>query len=260
MRPKILVAISLMFCASSLAFAADVPLAKDHKFNNALAAKLKGQVVALKTTQGNEFNAYISGSQNAKGAVLVIHEWWGLNDHIKQATDRLAEQGYLAMAVDLYGGKTTTNPDAAGKLMQSVNQTQANAILRAGINHLKGSDRKIATLGWCFGGSQSLRATLQEPNAIAATVIYYGEPITDILTLKNLNAPVLGIFAKQDTWITPDKVTAFEQAMSKAGKTLIVHNYDANHAFANPSGPNFNDAAAQDAWEKTSAFLAEHLN
>lgn len=249
----------LIFSGSFMANAAEVPLAKDHEFNNTTPTKLKGKTVTLQTADGDEFQTYISGSINAKAGVLVIHEWWGLNDHIKNATDRLADEGYLALAVDLYNGKTTTNPDEATKLMQAVNQAKANAILQAGITHLRTSSRKVGTIGWCFGGGQSLRATLQDPDSVAATVIYYGEPVTDIEKLKTLNAPVLGIFAKQDAWITPDKVTAFEQAMKKAGETLTVYNYDANHAFANPSGPNYNSAAAKDAWAKTQEFLAKNL-
>lgn len=260
MRQLLILTISLIvFIGLSLANAADAPQPKDHPFNKAMPQNLKGKMISLRTAQGKDVQAYLSGPAKAKNAVIVIHEWWGLNDHIKSNADRLADQGYLTLAVDLYNGKTTTQADEAGKLMQAVNQSEADAILQAAINQLKTPERKIATLGWCFGGGQSLRATLLDPSAIAATVIYYGEPVTDAAKLGALEGSVLGVFAKQDQWITPEKVASFEQAMQKAGKTLELHNYDANHAFANPSAPSFNNAAAQDAWEKTLDFLKRNL-
>lgn len=257
-KSAVLIALSWLFIATP-ALAAEQPRAADHEFNHNLPKNLAGKAVTLKTKEGQSFQAYESGPGAAKGAVLVIHEWWGLNDHIREWTDRLAQQGYRALAVDLYDGKATTNPDEAGKLMQAVDQTAANKKLQAGLDYLKASNSKIATIGWCFGGGQSLQATLLDPQAVSATVIYYGMPVSEVEKLKTLNGPVLGIFAKKDQWITPDKVKVFEETMKKAGKQLEVHMYDADHAFANPSGGRYDSTAAKDAWEKTKAFLAKNL-
>ncbi len=256
---------AIAFCCLPLthSYAAEMehshPQAKDHPFNETMPQNLTGQTVDLKTADGKNFKAYVSGPEDAKAAVLIVHEWWGLNDHIRGQADILAKQGYRALAIDLYGDKVTSDAAMAGKLMGEVDQTQANAKLKAALASLKAPGRKLATLGWCFGGGESLQATLTDPSAVSATVIYYGLMVTDVPTLKTLNGPVLGIFATRDKWISPDKVSAFEQAMKDAGKSLDVHNYDADHAFANPSAPSYNSAAAQDAWQVTQEFLAVNL-
>lgn len=243
-----------------LAFAHDDGLRnEDHQLNPNMPKNLKGEMTTLKTADGKSFQVYTVGAKDAKRGILVVHEFWGLNDHIKSWADRFAAMGYRAMAVDLYDGKVATDPDTAKRYMVEVNQDAANAKLRATLEALKAPHRKIATIGWCFGGGQSLQATLQEPESVDATVIYYGPLVTDADQLSFIKGPVLGIFAKQDTFITPEKVKAFEQAMKSAGKSLEVHVYDAKHAFANPSGTAYDSAAAKQSWEVTKKFLAKNL-
>lgn len=237
--------------------AADGPRPEDHEFDSRLPARLNGENVELRTAEGKTFGAYVAGPQDAKKGILVIHEWWGLNDHIRAWTDRFAALGYRAMAVDLYDGQVTSDPARAGELMKAVVQNEADAKLKAALAQLQAGGRSAATIGWCFGGGQSLRASLLVP--VSATVIYYGEPVVDVDRLKKLEGPVLGIFANRDKWINPGNVDAFEEAMQKAGKELIVRRYDADHAFANPSGQRYDEAAAQDAWEVTRRFLANAL-
>lgn len=241
------------------AFADDGLRAKDHQLNPQMPKNLKGEMVELKTADGKAFKVYAAGAKDAKRGILVIHEWWGLNDHIKGWADRFADMGYRAMAIDLYDGKVATDPDSAKKIMGTIDQDAANAKHRATLAALKAPNRKLATIGWCFGGGQSLQATLQEPEAIDATVIYYGPLVTDADQLSFIKGPVLGIFAKQDTSITPEKVKAFEQAMKAAGKRLELHMYDAKHAFANPSGHGYDSKAANEAWGVTKKFLAKNL-
>lgn len=232
---------------------------KNHQFNTHTPVHLDGEMLTLKTPEGESFAAYASGPADAKRGILLVHEWWGLNDYIKAEADRFAALGYRALAVDLYNGQLATTPEDAMKLRNQVVPAQAVAKLKAGLDSLKAPGRKLATLGWCFGGGYSLLATLAEPAAVSATVIYYGGLVDDVDRLKTLRAPVLGVFGSQDRVITPDKVAAFERAMKLAGKALEAHVYDADHAFANPSGQRYNDQAARDAWAVTKAFLDRNL-
>ncbi len=259
MRMRSLVPLLLLALALPVMAHDDGLRNEDHQLNPNMPKNLKGQMLELKTADGKPFKVYAVGAKDAKRGILVVHEYWGLNDHIKSWADRFADMGYRAMAVDLYDGKIATDQDTAKKYMGAVDQEAANAKHRATLNALKAPNRKLATIGWCFGGGQSLRATLQEPDAVDATVIYYGPLVTDPDQLAFIKGPVLGIFAKQDTFITPEKVKAFEQAMKAAGKSLEVHNYDANHAFANPSGAAYNSEAAKQAWDVTKKFLAKNL-
>ena len=193
--------------------------------------------------------------------LVVIHEWWGLNDNIVDQARRLADQGYAALAVDLYGGETADAPDAAMALMQAVdaeaavdNLRQAHAFLAA-----RGAPA-VGSIGWCFGGGQSLQAALALPAELDAAVVYYGQPVTDAEALRPLQMPVLGIFGAEDAAFPPDTLDAFQAALAEAGVTHEVVVYPgADHAFANPSGERYQPEAAEDAWARTTAFLAEHL-
>lgn len=221
-----------------------------------------GTMLTLSLPGGATAQAYLARPKQApRGAVLVIHEWWGLNAWVKSQADALAAQGYLALAVDLYGGKVATTPDEAGKLMQGLDGAHASAVEKAGVGWLKQNavGKKLATIGWCMGGGQSLLASLDNATEVSATVIYYGLPVTDVARLKTLRGPVLGIWATKDGWITPDKVSAFDRALTEAGIRHSFHSFDADHAFANPSGGRFNPPAAQEANALTRKFLADAL-
>jgi carboxymethylenebutenolidase len=209
--------------------------------------------------------AYLSLPEGATApvpAVVVIHEWWGLNDHIRHWADRLAADGYAALAVDLYGGKVATTPDEAMTTMKSVDEAKAKAMLAAAHRFLADDPRvaakKRGVIGWCFGGGWSLQHAIAEADLDAA-VIYYGRLTTDSAQLAKIQAPVLGVFANDDKGIPPEAVDAFEKAMRAAGKSIVVHRYDADHAFANPSGAHYDTAAATDAWTHVREFFATHL-
>ena len=195
-------------------------------------------------------------------AVVVVHEWWGLNDHIRHWTDRLAADGYAALAVDLYDGAVATDRETALSLMQGVDETRAREILAAAHRFLAEDERvqapKRGVVGWCFGGGWSLQQALHHPDLDAA-VVYYGRLETDPAALAPIAAPMMGVFGNQDAGIPPAAVDAFAAAMEEAGKELELHRYDANHAFANPSSGRYNPEAAEDAWSHTQAFLAKHL-
>lgn len=192
--------------------------------------------------------------------LLVIQEWWGLNDYIKREAARYARElpGVNVLAVDLYDGAVTTDPAEAARLMQGVKPERAEALLR-GATTYAGPKARVGSIGWCFGGGWSLQAALLNGKQAAGCVMYYGMPETDPKKLATLQTPVLGIFGTQDKHITPQVVQDFEAAMKKAGKTLTVKNYDADHAFANPSNPHFAEQYANDAAQRAVAFLKQTL-
>jgi len=204
----------------------------------------------------------------AKGpspAVIVIQEWWGLDDWVKQQARALAGEGYVALAVDLYRGKVTANPDEAHQLMNGLPPDRALRDLKAAFKYLQGradvKKDRIGVIGWCMGGRYSLALATEEPG-LAAVVAYYGAPPTDPAALARIKAPVLGNYGAEDKGPSPDDVRAFEAAMKKAGKPLDVKIYEgAPHAFANVNNPwkGYREAAAKDAWARTTAFFARHL-
>lgn len=192
--------------------------------------------------------------------IVMIHEWWGLNDNIKDTAKKLAGQGYRVLAVDLFG-KVATTPEDATAQVRSLDQTAALENLKTAVAFLreKGS-LKIASLGWCFGGGQSLALSLSGEK-LDATVLYYGTPlVTDEEKLKAITWPVLGIFGAKDQAIPVSSVNAFESSLNALHIENSITIYpNVGHAFANPSGANYAPAETKDAWDKTLAFLADHL-
>lgn len=194
--------------------------------------------------------------------VLLIHEWWGLNDQIKSVAVEFAKQGYIALAVDMYGGNVASDRDGAKALMSAVDGASGTEQLVTLVDFLKkhkNSTGKVGTIGWCFGGGWSLNASIATP--VDATVIYYGRCNKSAADLATLNSPVLGHFGTLDKSINAEMVGGFEAAMKDAGKAanLTVHWYDANHAFANPTGSRYDEEDAALAWGRTQAFFAQHL-
>ena len=193
--------------------------------------------------------------------VLLIHEWWGLNDYIKSMAAQFAAQGYIAVAIDLYGGKVATTSGAARSLMGATNAKLATSQLTAMANYLrthKDSTGKLGTVGWCFGGGWSLNCSTATP--VDATIIYYGNVKKPAADLASLKGPVLAHFATKDNWINKAMVKGFESEMKKAGKTdLAVHWYDADHAFANPTSSRYDKPDAALAWQRTLDFYKKHL-
>ncbi|HEY1905448.1 MAG TPA: dienelactone hydrolase family protein [Myxococcaceae bacterium] len=221
-----------------------------------------GKSVELTLAGGKTSTAYVARPKGQPhGGLLLLHEWWGLNDWVKSEADRWAGQGYLVLAPDLFGGTVTTDADEAQKLFSTLDEKAATEVEVAGVEWLARAlpGKKIATLGWSMGGGQSLNASLASPGKVAGTVIYYGLPVTDANVLRKLQGPVLGIWAKRDGWITPEKVAAFDLALGDAAIKHEFRSYDADHAFANPAGGRYNASAAQDANEATRRFLKSVL-
>ena len=198
-------------------------------------------------------------------AVVMIHEWWGLNDNIKDMANMLAKEGYVVLAVDLYG-EVATDPGRAMELSSSVrnNPEEAVANMQGAVNYLGSLENvnssRIASLGWCFGGGQSLQLALNsEEHPLAATVIYYGNLVNDTESLSKIKWPVLGVFGDQDQSIPVDSVMQFEQALNEIGITNEIYIYPGvGHAFANPSGDNYAPKETADAWKKTLVFLEKY--
>ncbi|MBI3026573.1 dienelactone hydrolase family protein [Candidatus Woesearchaeota archaeon] len=197
-------------------------------------------------------------------AVVMIHEWWGLNDNIKEMTKQLAAEGYVVLAVDLFNGKVAKNSGEAGQLTGAVrkNNTEAIVNMKAAVQFLKNQNNvdknKIASMGWCFGGAMSLQLSLNEK--LAATVIYYGSLETNATKLSVIKWPVLGIFGDKDTSIPVDSVRKFEAALNENGIENEIRVYEGvGHAFANPSGMNYAPEQTKDAWKKTVEFLNRNL-
>ena len=215
------------------------------------------QSVILNTPTGRSVSAALAvPAKKPAGAVMLVHEWWGLNDQIKSVAAELANQGYLALAIDLYGGKVAAKPEDAEKYMKGVVVEEARETMSTWVDWLlkhPDGNGKVAVIGWCFGGGMALQASLDRPTN--GTVVYYGNVARTAEELKTLKGPVLGQFANQDQWINPAMVDGFEAAMKQAGKVLEVHRYDANHAFANPTGQNYDAEDARKAWDQTMAFL-----
>ncbi|WP_165768202.1 dienelactone hydrolase family protein [Hymenobacter amundsenii] len=220
-----------------------------------------GEMIEFKTTDGGSSKAFeIKSSIRSDKYLFVIHEWWGLNDYIKQEAARLAKElpGTNVIALDLYDGQVASTPDEAGKLMQSVKTERAQAIIKGALLHA-GSRAQVASIGWCFGGGWSLQTALLAGKQAVGAVMYYGMPEKDVAKLKTLNTDVLMVFAKQDKWINQEVVTQFEKDMKMAKKGLTVKAYDADHAFANPSNPKYNKAMAEDAHAAAVAYLKKNL-
>ena len=196
-------------------------------------------------------------------AIIVIHEWWGLNDNVRAMADRLAGEGYMVLAVDLYNGMTADSPSSARELMLEVVEDPelANENIRAAYDFLTTAGApRIGSLGWCFGGGWSLNTARLFPDELDATVIYYGQVTDDDEKLRSISAPILGLFGADDTGITVESVQAFQASLERLRKDFEIHIYpDVGHAFANPTGTNYNAEAATDAWARTIEFLGRHL-
>jgi carboxymethylenebutenolidase len=231
----------------------------DPRLARAAAGSL--QEVTLTTAGGRKVSAALAAPETMPApAIVLIHEWWGLNDQIKAVAADLAGQGFLALAVDLYAGKSASDREGAQALMQAVDPEAATDTLVSWLGWLKTHEKatgKVAVMGWCFGGGWALNASIAEP--VDATVVYYGRVDKPADQLAKLKGPVLGHFATRDEFIDEAMVGSFEKAMAEAGKPVTVHWYEADHAFANPSGGRYDEGDAALAWSRTMEFLRQTL-
>jgi carboxymethylenebutenolidase len=220
-----------------------------------------GKMIKYQTPDGQEANAFlIPAKSKTSNWLFVFQEWWGLNDHIKREAEKFYNDlgNVNVLALDMFDGKIATDRETAAQYMQAFKQERGNAIVKGALTYA-GNDAKIGTVGWCFGGGQSMQAALAAGSQAVACVIYYGMPEEDVSRLKNLNCDVLGIFATKEQWISPEVVKKFEANMKTAGKNLTVKNYDGDHGFANPSNAIYNKEFTEDAYKNALAFLKARL-
>jgi len=197
------------------------------------------------------------------GAVLVFHEWWGLNDHMRSILDRLAAGGFLALGLDLYEGKTTKDAAEAQTLMGALDwgaaMDKATGAVAFLARHAR-SNGKVGALGFCMGGALTIAAASNIPE-LAAAVPFYGIPDLEAVKVDAINAPMLAHFATRDDWAKPEKAKALAQKMEAAGKSMQLEIYEADHAFVNDTRPEvYSDANAKLAWLRTTDFLTQHLS
>lgn len=230
----------------------------------AQAAAAKLEPVSIQTAVMNKtVHGFIAKpAQLPAPTVILFHEWWGLNDQIKAVAAEIAQLGYIAIAVDLFGKPATTNPDEAKAMMAGLDAAAATDTAASWVywaRDLTDGTAKVGTVGWCFGGAWSLNASIAAP--VDATVIYYGNVTRTVDQLKNLVGPVLGHFGTEDQSINKAMVEGFEKAMSDAGKasSLTVYWYDADHAFANPTSARYDADDAATAWKRTTDFFTANL-
>lgn len=230
----------------------------------ALCQDIETQNITLRS--GNEDVGAFLAKPRGDGpfpAVIVIQEWWGLNEQIKGVAKKLAREGYVALAPDLYRGKVTSDPDEAHELMRGLPEDRALSDLKAAFQFLKGhtavKGKKIGSAGFCMGGSYSLSLAVEEPE-LAACVVYYGRLLTDRDRLGRIRAPLLGHFGATDRGIPVENVKQFEAALKELKKNVTVYVYEgAGHAFANETGKQYHKESAELAWGRTLEFLKRHL-
>jgi carboxymethylenebutenolidase len=220
-----------------------------------------GQSVTFKAADGSTAMGYeIKSKKKSNKWIFVIQEWWGLNDHIKREADILSKElsNVNVIALDLYDGKVAATADSAMKYMQAAKTDRLENIIKGALAYA-GTDAKIYTIGWCFGGMWSLQTSLLAGKQASGCVMYYGRPETNLEKLKTLNCDVIGFFGNLDKSPSPEMVTKFEADMQTVGKKITAYKYEAGHGFSNPSNPSFNKEATEDAHVKAVAFLKEHM-
>jgi carboxymethylenebutenolidase len=250
-------------CCTSDGAGAFAALAKDPAFRNSHPEPIvyalgdpAGADITFETPDGRPGRGYLIKKAGSNRFVFVFHEWWGLNDHIRREADKIYQElgDANVLAIDLYDGRVAATRDSAAKYSGQMTAERGEAIINGAITYA-GSKASVATIGWCFGGGWSMRAALMAGEKCRACVMFYGTPETDPKKLEPLRAPILFIWAARDKWINAEMVGKFETAMKTAGKKVESHRYEADHGFANPSNPNFNNAYAADAFRKTFEFL-----
>lgn len=222
----------------------------------------EGTPLIFKTPDGQDAHGFLFKAKSASNKYLfVYHEWYGLNDYVKKESEKLyndLESKVNVLALDMYDQQVAANRQDAAKLMQAAKPERLKAIMQGALQYA-GSNAKIATIGWCYGGGLSLQSGLLNGTQNVGDVMYYGMPEKDVEKLKTLRAPVLGIFGTKDKGINPQIVAEFEKNMQAAGRPLTVKSFDAEHGFANPSNPIYNSEATKEAYKLAIAFLRKQL-
>ena len=218
-----------------------------------------GAMIEFGRSDGGKTKGYLATAGQGRPGVVVIQEWWGLNDQICAVADRFARAGYNALAPDLYKGRLTTEPDEANHLMTGLDFGDAtHQDLRGAAQHLQGQSGKVAVMGYCMGGALTIAAAVHVPE-FAAGVCFYGIPPKAFADPAKIRVPLQGHFANKDDWCTPAAVDDLEKALKAAGVSHEIYRYDAAHAFANERSAAYDVACANQAWERMAAFLRARI-
>lgn len=223
-----------------------------------------GSMVEFKAN-GRNSTGYLATPPSGKGnGLIVIQEYWGLVDHIKDVAERFAKAGYLTLAPDLYHGKATKSPDEAGKMLMALNIAEAGKDMKGAAQYLLGSSavtsKRVGIVGFCMGGQLALYAGMEYPEIIAAVVDFYGIHPAVKIDAKRVRVPVLGHFGKQDKSVSEESVATLATAIKGAGESFEYHYYDAGHAFFNDTRPVYSERDAKVAWQRTLDFLKAHVS
>jgi carboxymethylenebutenolidase len=208
---------------------------------------------------GGSTKGYLATAGQGRPGIVVIQEWWGLNDQICGVADRFARAGYNALAPDLYKGRLTTEPDEANHLMTGLDFADAtHQDLRGAAQHLQAQSGRVAVMGFCMGGALTIAAAAHVPE-FAAGVCFYGIPPKAFADPAKIRIPLQGHFANKDDWCTPAAVDDLERTLKTAGIQHEIYRYDAAHAFANERSPAYDVGCANQAWERMAAFLGAQI-
>lgn len=223
---------------------------------SAVSHAAQGKMITVKTALNTTMDAYLVGPEDSRKAVLMLHDRWGLNDTMISWANRYADKGYLVLAIDVFDGRASNDYDFATEIMNSVDPEWIKTDVVAGLKYLRSHGRKVVTIGAGLGGWQSFQAALLEPELVDATIVFYGEMTGDVEAARRLQAPVLGVFAKQDIKITQSQVDSYEYALRKSLTPYRIYNLAADHGFVDPRYPTYNAALAEEAWVKVDRFLS----
>ena len=233
-----------------------------HTLKTYVGPELKGKSIKIEVEGDKPATVYARITKKKSNKYLfLIHEWWGLNDHIKGEADSYFEtlEDVNVIALDLYDGKIATNREEAGAYMQSADKDRIFRIINA-VNNWTGEQAKVCTVGWCFGGGWSMQSAIELEEKAAGCVVYYGMPESDPERLSDLNCDVVGIFASKDKWINEEVVSTYESAMEQVDKPFKTYWYNAVHAFANPSNEKYNEEYAAEANTIVIEYLEKAFN
>jgi carboxymethylenebutenolidase len=257
----------LLLCSSGIvanpaddALLEEKAFSKLHQLEGDQASEVSGTEVQVGSTRG--YLSLPKTRQTTRSAVILFHEYWGLNPNIKHWADRLAREGHAALAIDLYGGKIAKNAREAMTLMRGVQQNVAAKTIADALRFVHRDERidaeRVGSIGWSFGGTWALNAAMHHPG-IDACVVYYGKTTSDLEKLSGVGGAVLGIFGKNDPSIPQQQVDSFRSALEKSKIRHQIHTFEAGHAFANPSGSRYVAEAAMESWIRVRQFLASEL-